>query len=110
MWSTNLNADLRPIPGKRLISLTACWSKVEGYCCEKLIHYLCIPYIITYVSLYDNLCLSLQHTFAAGQMEMGDIPTDSHTHTSGKGLEDAFNLVVFVFALCLYVQVHERAI
>ena len=54
--------------------------------------------------------LILQHPFTAGQMEMGDIPTDSHTHASGKGLEDAFNLVVFVFALCLYVQVHERAI
>ena len=54
--------------------------------------------------------LILQHPFTAGQMEMGDIPTDSHTHTTGKGLEYAFNLVVLVFALCLYVQVHECAI
>ena len=37
---------------------------------------------------------------------MVDVATDGHADGSGKGLEDAFNLVVFVLAFCLDVQVH----
>ena len=52
----------------------------------------------------------LQASFARGHFVVIDVASDSHFEASGEGFEDAFYLVVLVFAFGTDVEVHAGCI
>ena len=53
---------------------------------------------------------ALQDSFAGGKLEVVDVAPHRHAKAAGKGLEDAFYLVMFVLSLGLDVEVDGSAV